>query len=933
MIQDFEISIAANADEQYLIRTEKVAKGVPHAEEIVRWPVTRWLAKAQAFMHDPLTGLLQGQQRLQEQRYARTKRPNGYDKAPPSDAYASAHLRTVPTETETLVHLGQSLHDSLFQGQLRESWIAAQSIAQNRQTLLRLRIGMKDSRLQQLPWEALHAGARPLATGTDVIFSRYILDRRQGHFAQITERKEFDRALRILVVIASPNDQERLELKQEVEQLRAELHPSSEEDEGALDIRLTLLEQPGRAELTQELDRGNYQVLHYAGHSDLGNAGGDLSLVSRQTGLTERLSGEDLAGLLVNNGVQLAVFNSCRGGYSSSGAQGWQERNLAQALINRGMPSVIAMAERIPDTVAIDFTKLLYRNLRQGRAIDLSLNRTRQGLISAHGSHQFYWALPTLYMQPSFNGYLIDIDGDHEQAERLDAISDSFSDLLIAPNLEDAERLSVSQKAQPAGQMASVNRSSYSNERDRLAAYSTSNAQSNAPPQTQNVDHGDIGNNSDIGNRQTENQPKLVSNHDARSADTMVQRLGAPPIAADIDAEIEGELRVPEDIKTPRGFYGEPVVTPKPVSRSAEVARDRANGTKANSTKANVASMIAPRSQQANLPTSSHSDSLYNKGTGRTLKASGASQTDVTRTESEKTNASDFDTDGSIVATIDSEELIGERLTRSHTLHTKILTLPGIASIAIILIAGAMTVGLIQRVRSPRPASSEIRSELAQSNRSLPFQVELALDQGNIDAAIAPAQELIKNGKFAAVIAAFDTESVRQQQDVIVSFFKGRAQWGLVKQGSADFTADDAMRSWMTALESEPDWMEIAMALGFAHYAIGREQQALESWEQAIELAKQQSDEQAIYFSDQSKEDYILNAHAGLAMAALGLSKIEVDPEQRNQLLDQALDAYQTVMNAAPADFSSKALGSNWLWLSPAIADWADTKRELSELL
>ena len=76
------------------------------------------------------------------------------------------------------------------------------------------------------------------------------------------------------MVIASPDDQERLELRQEVHHLQSELHPvGAEDDDTLLDVRLKILEQPGRAELTQELDRGNYQVLHYAGHSNLGDAG------------------------------------------------------------------------------------------------------------------------------------------------------------------------------------------------------------------------------------------------------------------------------------------------------------------------------------------------------------------------------------------------------------------------------------------------------------------------------------------------------------------------------------------------------------------------------------------------------------------------------------------------------------------------------------
>ncbi|MEM9908864.1 MAG: hypothetical protein AAF921_28040, partial [Cyanobacteria bacterium P01_D01_bin.44] len=59
---------------------------------------------------------------------------------------------------------------------------------------------------------------------------------------------------------------------------------------------------------------------------------------------------------------------------------------------------------------------------------DLSLNRTRQGLISAYGSYQFHWALPILYMQPSFNGYLTEahrLEGRQEQ---------DYLDQLLTPD-------------------------------------------------------------------------------------------------------------------------------------------------------------------------------------------------------------------------------------------------------------------------------------------------------------------------------------------------------------------------------------------------------------------------------------------------------------------------------------------------------------------
>ena len=412
MLQEFDISITAVGDDRYLVRTEQVAPGVPLAQEQFHWPIDDWLNEASTLMHDPLLGLLKGES---SQRWASPTYRSGRN----DDEAAAAQI-------PTLVSLGQALYDGLFGKSLRDSWLTAQGVAQNRRSPLRLRLGLKGEKLQHLPWEVLHAGDRPLGTGTDVTFSRYHLDRRQGYDRPVATVPDFDRPLRVLMVIAAPNDQDRLELAREANHLKNELHPVLMRSGGGydilpkrqLDVQLTVLEQPGRAELTQALEQGDYQVLHYAGHSNLGNAGGDLYLVSRQTGLTERISGEDLAGLLSNNGVKLAVLNSCRGAYAQKPGPevGWHEQNLAQALVNRGIPGVIAMAERIPDDVAITFTQLLYRNLKQGNPIDLCLNRTRQGLISAHGSHNSYWALPILYMQPGFDGYLASKPGTHNSA-------------------------------------------------------------------------------------------------------------------------------------------------------------------------------------------------------------------------------------------------------------------------------------------------------------------------------------------------------------------------------------------------------------------------------------------------------------------------------------------------------------------------------------
>ncbi len=814
MIQDFGLSITAVGGDQYWIRTENVAKGVQLAEEKVQWPVADWLDQTKSLMHDPLLGLLKGQQNRVIASRSDANRPL---------------IAEESTSLTTLVHLGQTLHNELFKGQLHDSWVTAQGVAQNRQDLLRLRIGIRDSRLQQLPWEALHAGTRPLATGTDVIFSRYILNRRQIHSSSAVQSSAAGQVLRILMVIAAPNDQERLELKQEVHHLQLELHPQiADASDSSVDIQLKILEQPGRAELTQELERGNYQALHYAGHSNLGNAGGDLYLVSRQTGLTERLSGEDLAGLLVNNGVKLAVFNSCRGGYSSGSEEGWQERNLAQALINRGMPAVIAMTERIPDHVAITFTQLLYRNLKKGQAIDLSLNRTRQGLISAYGSHQFYWVLPTLYMHPLFDGYLVRTKADLENTSLLDAINDPFDDLFSDQGLSDADlSIRAAQKVRVAGAVPATLRSSFSS--------------------------------------------KPTDVPDATASDLSTLRNADHSAAAPDETVVKEVSTVAETLTTDEGV--------------------RTDG-----------------DLQASANSKESPDSFYGKST--TDSSVRASPQDLSNSPGRRV-----------------PELVGERLSRSHTLHTKILTLPGAVAIALTALFGMMAaVTWLQRDRVRTAPVAERIGEL-----SLPTRAEIALQQNDLDEATIAVKALIDEGQFSEAIAALQSADQTQQQDVIIAFLKGRAQWGLVKQSSSDYSVDDAMRSWTTALEGESDWMEIVMALGFAQHALGRDQEALKSWQQAVSQASRQSSAKSAYFSDKTFGKYALNAYAGIAIAALSLSEIETDLGQKEQLLEQATSAYQKVISEAPTDFNANALGANWLWLEGAIVDWEATKVALSK--
>lgn len=388
MFQDYQLSVTPIDNNRYFVRTENVHPGVPLAEVQVEWDVEDWLRQARQVMDDPLVRLLQGEGPLLLQ------------------GMTPAQDEALP-EAHPLRSLGQRLYSALFTGRLRDSWITAEGVAHSQRAVLRFRLGLKGDLLHRVPWEILHPEetspcSRFLATKTEIAFSRYQIHSPLGS-ATLSLQRSPDAPLRILMAIAGPNDQETLDLQQEAEILREELRRESSGEAPKIDLQV--LSQPGRDELTQALERGHYDVFHYAGHSQLGDAGGNIYLVSPVTTLTETLSGEDLGGLLVNNGVKLAVFNSCRSADTAWGHSN-VSRSLAQTLVHCGIPSVLAMAEQVPDEAALRLARLFYRNLQGGYPIDLSLNRARQCLISTFDSRQLYWALPVLYLHEKFDGCL-----------------------------------------------------------------------------------------------------------------------------------------------------------------------------------------------------------------------------------------------------------------------------------------------------------------------------------------------------------------------------------------------------------------------------------------------------------------------------------------------------------------------------------------------
>nr|WP_277875246.1 CHAT domain-containing protein [Alkalinema sp. FACHB-956] len=847
-------------------------------------------------MNDPLLGLLRGR-----------------GQSGPAGEPASVDLVT----------LGQDLYNALFQGTVRDSWMVAQGIAQHQQDILRLRLGLKGDRLPRLPWEVLHAGDRPLSTGTDVVFSRY-----HSAFTAVGSKLSLhstntqpNQPLRILMVLAAPTDQEMLQLHQEAVHLKAELQREQDRRFDGPTIELQILDQPGREQLTQSLEQGHFDILHYAGHSNLGSAGGDLYLVNDKTGLTEVLNGDDLAGLLVNNGVRMAVFNSCRGVHGATAGED-NSNNLADALLKRGVPAVLAMAERIPDDVALNLSRLFYRNLKQRYPIDLSLNRARQGLLSSYGSSQLYWALPILYLHPEFDGYL----RPHQTASRdrsggspVDSIDPAFleSEQLdslgqLDPAGLTAKHFAVSGLEHDLGDSELINSElingdfveeinldddlDYATDRAEIAGLFkelSSNGSVTASAQSMQTAQQPPGNaSSSNGNGGLVPAPTAaIANEKARELNQMAQVLQQ-------QGDLTGAIAT----------YGEAL---KVAPDCGEIYYNLGTAFQAygNLPEALTAYKMALRLE----PNHAHAPTRLQQLLGQTPAATPDTGP---QTGQDHANRANF----------------GQQQESRPPLSKALLGTIGITAASLLGIGVAVSRLGSKPPTPPTPSISASSPQPSPGNPSSPSTLQPNNSQPNLANLVAiaqqsfsknnlrPAQEavtaLLDQGALVEAQAALENASVKQLETAPILFLRGRLSWQFWQQNSnGNHSLDDVRRFWGMTTQKDPNNPLYQIALGFAFYSEGKLApvdlpRATDAWFQAANLTAQQPN---------SPE--ALTAYAGLALSAFKTAQTKTGAEQK-RLQAEAIKLRDQVMKANPDRFSPANLSQNWLWTEAAIADW-----------
>ena len=291
------------------------------------------------------------------------------------------------TNTKLLKRLGNQLYQALFptniHGQLRAT------IAGAAERKVRLRLVFDLPELAALPWEFLYDDRTNifLANNTQTVLSRYI-----DVPLQKRELKAATLPLKVLLVISSPTDQQKLDVAGEESLIRAAL--AKHIDAGQ--IELDVLPEATIRNINQKLREKPYNVFHFIGHGDFQHNKGSIALVD-QDGKTKLLDEEGFANFFLgNSNLGLAVLNSCQGATVSSNQA---FAGIAPNLVRRGIPAVVAMQYSILDSTAKLFADEFYRTLALGWPVDAAIQTTRNAISQEVGLDQRDFATPVLYMR------------------------------------------------------------------------------------------------------------------------------------------------------------------------------------------------------------------------------------------------------------------------------------------------------------------------------------------------------------------------------------------------------------------------------------------------------------------------------------------------------------------------------------------------------
>lgn len=201
--------------------------------------------------------------------------------------------------------------------------------------------------------------------------------------------------LRLLVVEAQPAGTAELAIEEEEQQIRFRFKPLI--DAGLVEVDVVAQATPGSMHekiLQRQLEKRPYDIVHFIGHGEFDREASQGRLLFYSEAGHQVVEIQTLRELLCNRGIQLVYLNAC-----DTARDGNQKlnRGVATALVEGGLPAVVANQYKVLDPSAVAFAQLFYWALANGASVGEAAREARIAVNYSLDGEIIDWAVPVIY--------------------------------------------------------------------------------------------------------------------------------------------------------------------------------------------------------------------------------------------------------------------------------------------------------------------------------------------------------------------------------------------------------------------------------------------------------------------------------------------------------------------------------------------------------
>lgn len=296
-------------------------------------------------------------------------------------------------DDRALCSFGTDLFEALFVGGVRRLYDVARSEQRGRP--LNIVLTCTVPWLAALPWEfAFDPSRRKFLVTEEVHFLRNVL-------TAVPAQRIAPRAapLRILFVAAQPKGAGGLSLDEEEARMKESFRTLI--DAGLVEVDV-LLDATPTALHDRILDRGlaqhPYDVVHFGGHGRFDEKANEGKLLFVGTnGGAQEVDVRTLREILCDRGIHLVFLNACDSARGGAKERHTANRGVAQALVEGGMPGVVANQYKVLDSAAVSFSERFYWSLALGASLGEAAREARIAVNYSIDGEAIDWAVPVLH--------------------------------------------------------------------------------------------------------------------------------------------------------------------------------------------------------------------------------------------------------------------------------------------------------------------------------------------------------------------------------------------------------------------------------------------------------------------------------------------------------------------------------------------------------